>query len=331
VLVSVEKEHGMPELTYTEAVLEAFREEMQRDDKVFHLCGALGPLASLIPEFGEARVRVCPISEEAYVGASIGAAGSGWRPIVSPGMMTFAFTAMDQIVNQMAKIHYMFGGQAAFPIVFRASTGGGRSAAAQHSQSPHPMFMNLAGLKLVMPSTPADAKGLMKSAIRDNNPVVVFEDQILAASSDKSPIPEGEYTIPLGVADIKRAGRDVTVIAIAKMVPVALAAAEACASDGIAVEVIDPRTLVPMDKETLRRSVQKTGRVVIVDEACMTGSAAAEIAALLTEDPATFRALQAPPKRVCAPDVPIPYSPIMEQFCLPDAAQVIAGIREVLG
>jgi pyruvate dehydrogenase E1 component beta subunit len=321
----------MREITYTEALMEAFREEMRRDARVFHLCGALGPLGSLIPEFGVARVRVCPISEEAYVGAAIGAAGSGWRPIVSPGMMTFAFTAMDQIVNQMAKIHYMFGGQAAFPIVFRASTGGGRSAAAQHSQSPHPMFMNLAGLKLVMPSTPYDAKGLMKSAIRDNNPVVVFEDQILAMQGSKGPVPEEEYTIPLGVAEVKRQGREVTVIAISKMVSEALAAAEDLARQDIMVEVIDPRTLVPLDKPALRASVQKTGRVVIVDEACLTNSAAAEIAAVLTEDPPTFRALKAPPKRVCAPDVPIPYSPVMERFCLPDKSRILQGIQEVLG
>jgi pyruvate/2-oxoglutarate/acetoin dehydrogenase E1 component len=320
----------MRELTYTEALLEAFSEEMRRDEKVFHLCGALGPLERLIPEFGAARVRVCPISEEAYVGASIGAAGSGFRPIVSPGMMTFAFTAMDQIVNQMAKIHYMFGGQSSFPIVFRASTGGGRSAAAQHSQSPHPMFMNLAGLKLLMPATPYDAKGLMKSAIRDNNPVVVFEDQILAARGDKGPVPKEEYTVPIGVADVKRQGNDVTVIAISKMVPEALAAAETLAAEGVSVEVVDPRTLVPMDKDTLRQSVRKTGRVVIVDEACLTCSAAAEITALLTEDPRTFRALQAPPKRVCAPDVPIPYSPVMERFCLPDQDRVVQGVREVL-
>ena len=321
----------MKELTYGEALMEAFFEEMRRDSKVFHICGNHGALASLIPEFGEARVRACPISEEAYVGAGIGAAGSGFRPIISPGMMTFAFTAMDQIVNQMAKIHYMFGGQAPFPLVFRASTGGGRSAAAQHSQSPHPMFMNLAGLKLVMPATPYDAKGLMKSAIRDNNPVVFFEDQILAATTTKQEIPDEEYTVSLGVADVKRQGKDVTVIAISKMVSHALAAAEELAGQGIDVEVVDPRTLVPMDTPALRASVQKTGRVVIVDEACLTGSAAAEINALLTEDPATFRALKAPPKRVCAPNVPIPYSPVMEQFCLPDKDNVIQGIREVLG
>jgi pyruvate/2-oxoglutarate/acetoin dehydrogenase E1 component len=320
----------MREITYNEALLEAFDEEMRRDEKVFHLCGALGPLERLIPEFGIERVRVCPISEEAYVGASIGAAGSGFRPIVSPGMMTFAFTAMDQIVNQMAKIHYMFGGQASFPIVFRAATGGGRSAAAQHSQSPHPMFMNLAGLKLVMPATPYDAKGLMKSAIRDNNPVVFFEDQMLGLRGVQGPVPEEDYTIPLGVAEVKRQGSDVTVVAIAKMVHEALAAADELAGEGISVEVVDPRTLVPMDKDALRASVQKTGRVVIVDEACITCSAAAEIAALLTEDAATFHAMQAPPKRVCAPDVPIPYSPVMEQFCLPDKTRIMQGIREVM-
>ena len=321
----------MKELTYGEALMEAFFEEMRRDSKVFHICGNHGALAALIPEFGEARVRACPISEEAYVGAGIGAAGSGFRPIISPGMMTFAFTAMDQIVNQMAKIHYMFGGQAPFPIVFRASTGSGRSAAAQHSQSPHPMFMNLAGLKLIMPATAYDAKGLMISAIRDNNPVVFFEDQILAASQETSDVPEGEYSVPIGVADVKRQGTDVTVVAISKMVNEALSAAEVLQREGGSVEVVEPRTLVPMDKGTIRSSVQKTGRVVIVDEACITCSAAAEISALITEDPATFRTLKSPPKRVCAPDVPIPYSPVMERFCIPDKDNVIQGIREVLG
>jgi pyruvate dehydrogenase E1 component beta subunit len=320
----------MREITYGEALMEAFREEMRRDEKVFHICGNLGPLANLVAEFGEARLRPSPISEEAYVGAGIGAAGRGFRPIISPGMMTFAFTAMDQIVNQMAKIHYMFGGQAPFPLVFRASTGGGRSAAAQHSQSPHPMFMNLAGLKLVMPSTPYEAKGLMKSAIQDNNPVVFFEDQILAASAEKSPVPEEEYTVPIGVADVKRQGGDVTVVAISKMVGEALRAADELAGEGTSVEVVDPRTLVPMDAETIRASVRKTGRVVIVDEACLTCSAAAEISALITEDLVTFRTLKAPPKRVCAPNVPIPYSPVMERFCLPDKDNVIQGIKEVL-
>ena len=319
----------MRQITYAQALMEAFREEMRRDEKVFHICGGLGPLASLVPEFGEERIRACPISEEAYVGASIGAAGSGFRPIVSPGMMTFAFTAMDQIVNQMAKIHYMFGGQAPFPIVFRASIGGGRSAAAQHSQSPHPMFMNLAGLKLVMPVTPYDVKGLMKSAIRDNNPVVFFEHQMLAGRGETGPVPEEEYTVPIGVAEVKRQGSDVTVVAVSKMVLEALDAADEMARQGVSVEVVDPRTLVPMDKETIRESVRKTGRVVIVDEACITCGAAAEIAAMITEDPPTFSALKAPPRRVCAPDVPIPYSPVMEQFCLPDKSKIVQAVREV--
>jgi len=320
----------MREITYTEALMEAFREEMRRDQNVFHLCGAFGPLGDLIPEFGQERVRVCPISEETYVGAGVGAAGSGLRPIISPGMMTFAFTAMDQIVNQMAKIHYMFGGQATFPIVLRVGVGGGRRAAAQHCQSPHPMFMNLAGLKLVMPGSPYDAKGLMKTAIRDNNPVVFFEDQMFDIRGVKGPVPEEEYTIPIGVAEVKREGSDITVVATAKMVLEALAAAEELAGEGVSVEVVDPRTLVPMDKGTIRASVQKTGKVVIVDEACITNGAAAEIAAMLTEDPATFSALKVPPKRVCAPDVPIPYSPLMEDFCLPDKGNILQAVREVL-
>jgi pyruvate dehydrogenase E1 component beta subunit len=321
----------MREITYTEALIEGIREEMRRDEKVFHLCGTPGPLENLIPEFGEGRVRVCPISEEAFVGASIGAAGNGFRPIVSPSYMSFAFTAMDQIVNQMAKIHSMLGGQATFPIVFRALTGGGMAGAAQHSQCSHPMFMNVPGLKLVMPATPYDIKGLIKSAIHDNNPVVIFEDKMLHARGVKGPVPEEEYTIPLGVADIKRAGADVTVVAISKMVQEALAAAEELEGQGVSLEVVDPMTLVPMDKEAIRASVQKTGRVVIVDEASVTSSAAAEVVAVVTEDPATFDALKAPPKRVCAPDVPVPYSPVMEQFCIPDKDRIIEGVMEALG
>ncbi|MCH8898137.1 MAG: alpha-ketoacid dehydrogenase subunit beta [Chloroflexi bacterium] len=321
----------MREITYVAALVEAFQEEMRRDQKVFHLCGGLGPLEPLVSEFGPSRVRVCPISEDAYIGAGIGAAACGFRPIISPGLMTFAFTAMDQIVNQMAKTRYMLGGQASYPLVLRASTGGGRAAAAQHCQSSHPFFLNLAGLKVVMPSTPYDAKGLMKSAIRDNNPVVFLEHQAFSLNDLKGPVPETEYTVPIGSAEVKRLGADVTVIAISRMVHEALASAEDLASVGVSVEVIDPRTLVPLDQETIRKSVQKTGRVVIVDEACITGSAAAEISAVITEDPDTFRALKAAPRRVCAPDVPIPYSPIMEQFCIPDQSDIANAVREVLG
>lgn len=320
----------MREISYVEALLEAFREEMRHDEKVFHLCGGLGPLEVLVSEFGPSRVRVCPISEDAYVGAGIGAAACGFRPIISPGLMTFAFTAMDQIVNQMAKSRYMLGGQADFPLVLRASTGGGRAAAAQHCQSSHPFFLNLAGLKVVMPSTPYDAKGLMKSAIRDNNPVVFFEHQAYSLHGLLGPVPEEEYTVDIGSAEVKRVGTDITVIAISRMVQEALTAAETLAAEGIYVEVVDPRTLVPLDKETLRASVKKTGLVVIVDEACVTGSAAAEISAVITEDLTTFRALHAPPRRVCTPDVPIPYSPAMERFCIPDSDRIVQQIREVL-
>ena len=318
----------MRELTYNQAVTEAIRQEMHRDERVFLLAGGVNPVAPLHTEFSEERVRMCPVSEEAYVGASVGAAGSGMRPVICPGMMTFAFTAMDQIVNQMAKIHYMFGGQVAFPIVFRASIGGGKSLAAQHSQSPQSMFMNVAGLKVVTPATPYDAKGLMTSAIRDNNPVMFFEHQSPGLTG---PVPEEEYTVPIGLAEVKRQGTDVTLVAISSMVMEAMAAAEELGREGVSVEVVDPRTLAPMDKGTIRESVRKTGRLVVADEACITASAAAEVAALVTEDPDTFRTLKAPPRRVCAPDVPIPYSPVMEQFCLPNRANILEGVRQVLG
>ncbi|MBI2872049.1 MAG: alpha-ketoacid dehydrogenase subunit beta [Chloroflexi bacterium] len=316
------------DITYQQAQVEAMAEEMRRDSRVIQLCGSLAGLGDLVKEFGTERVRVCPISEAAYTGAAIGAAACGYRPVVNWGRMTFAFTAMDQIVNQAAKLHYMFGGQVPFPIVFRAGVGAGMSGAAQHSQSPHPMFMNLAGLKLVMPCTPYDAKGLLKSAIRENNPVVFFEHAML--SSLKGPVPDDEYVVPLGQAEVKCAGTDITLVAVSRMVLEALAAAEELATEGVSAEVVDPRTLVPMDAAALRRSVRKTGRVVIVDEACITGAAAAEISALLTEDPETFRALKSPPRRVCAPDVPIPYSPVMEQYVIPGKQEIVKAARAVL-
>jgi pyruvate dehydrogenase E1 component beta subunit len=222
----------------------------------------------------------------------------------------------------------MFGGQAKFPIVFRASVGGGRQLAAQHSQSPYSMFMNLAGLKMVLPSTPYDMKGLLKSAIRDDNPVISFESSRLMGL--RGEIPDEEYVVPLGKAEVKREGRDVTVVALAWMVHEALAAAESLEKEGISLEVIDPRTLVPMDVETIRASVRKTGRLVVADEAGPTASAAAEICALVTEDPATFRALKAPVKRVCALQVPIPYSPQLESYVFPDREKITAGVRGVL-
>ena len=258
----------------------------------------------------------------------IGAAGSGFRPIVDWRQVTFCFVAMDQIVNQAAKIHYMFGGQVTFPILFRASVGGGGQVAAQHSQSPYSMFMNVAGLKMFLPSTPYDMKGLLKTAIRDNNPVISFESGRLMGR--KGEVPEEDYTIPLGVADVKREGSDVTVVALAWLVHEALAAAETLAAEGISVEVVDPRTLVPLDAETIRESVRKTGRLVIADEAGPTAGFSAEVAALATEDAATFARLKAPVKRVCALQVPIPYSPVLENAVFPDRNRIIAGVREVL-
>ena len=316
----------MREITYVQAGLEAVAEEMRKDAKIFYM--STDPITPLEKEFGPVRMRATPIAEGALTGMAIGAAGSGYRPIMDWRQVTFSFVAMDQIVNQASKIHYMFGGQRKFPIVYRANVGGGTRLAAQHCQCPYSMFMNLSGLKMFLPSTPYDLKGLLKSAIRDNNPVISFESNRLLTM--KGPVPEAEYTIPLGVADIKRKGSDVTVVAIAWLVHEALAAAETLAMEGISVEVVDPRTLVPMDTETIRNSVRKTGRLVVADEAGPTAGLSAEIAALVIEDPDTFRALKAPVRRVCALNVPIPYSPVLEDHVFPDRNKIAAGIRDVL-
>ena len=316
----------MRQISYAAAAMEAMLEEMRRDPRTIHL--ATDAPSPLLKEFGAQRVRGTPITEAAFTGMAIGAAGSGYRPIVNWGMVTFGFVAMDQMVNQASKIHYMFGGQAKFPIVIRASVGGGRQLAAQHSQSPYSMFMNLAGLKMILPSTPYDMKGLLKAAIRDDNPVLSFESSRLMGM--RSDVPEEEYIVPLGKADIKREGSDVTVIALAWMVHEALAAAEALQQEGISVEVIDPRTLVPMDAATIRASVQKTGRLVVADEAGPTAGASAEIVTLVTEDRTTFARLKAPVKRVCALQVPIPYSPALENQVFPDRKKIATGVKEVM-
>src|SRR6266849_10399779 len=323
---SPERSPTMRQISYAAAAMEAMLEEMRRDPRTIHL--ATDAPSPLVKEFGVQRVRGTPITEAAFTGMAIGAAGSGYRPIVNWSMVTFGFVAMDQIVNQASKIHYMFGGQAKFPIVFRASVGGGRQLAAQHSQSPYSMFMNLAGLKMILPSTPYDMKGLLKAAIRDDNPVLSFESSRLMGL--RGDVPEEEYIVPLGKADIKREGSDVTVVALAWMVHEALAAAEALQQEGISVEVIDPRTLVPMDGEAIRASVQKTGRLVVADEAGPTAGAAAEIATLVTEDRATFARLKAPVKRVCALQVPIPYSPALENHVFPNREKIAAGVRELM-
>jgi acetoin:2,6-dichlorophenolindophenol oxidoreductase subunit beta len=316
----------MREITFQKALEEAVAEEMRRDPRVILL--ATDFTGDPIKEFGPARVRFTPISEAVLTGMGLGAAGSGFRPIVNWRMVTFSFVAMDQIVNQASKIRYMFGGQADFPVTYRCSTGGGIGLAAQHSQSPYSMWMHLAGLKIILPSTPADAKGLLKSAIRDNNPVVSFECSRLATAT--GPVADGDHLVPLGVADVKRAGTDVTIVGLAYYVPESLAVAEELAREGISIEVVDPRTLVPLDVETLRASVRKTGRVVIVDEAPATCSAASEIAALIAEDPETFRCLKASVRRVCALPVPVPYSPTLERAALPNREDIKAAVYEVL-
>ena len=316
----------MRQITYAEAGLEAVQEEMRLDAKTFHL--STDAPQGLLAEFGPERVRATPIAEGAFTGIAVGAAGSGYRPIINWSMVTFAFVAMDQIVNQASKIHYMFGGQASFPITFRTSVGGGTKLAAQHSQSPYSMFMNLAGLKLILPSTPYDMKGLLKTAIRDNNPVISFESTRLMGLSGE--VPEHDYTIPLGKAEIKREGADVTIVALAWLVHEALAAAEVLEREGVSAEVIDPRSLVPLDQDTIRASVQKTGRLVIADEAGPTAGASAEIAALATEDPETFAAMVAPVKRVCALQVPIPYSPGLEDHVFPDRVKIADGVRALM-
>jgi acetoin:2,6-dichlorophenolindophenol oxidoreductase subunit beta len=316
----------MPKTSYAKAAADAVAEEMRRDPKIFHM--STDAPQPLLKEFGDKRVRATPITESALTGIAIGAAASGYRPIFNWGIVTFAFVAMDQIVNQASKIHYMFGGQAKFPILFRASVGGGGNRAAQHSQSPYSMFMNLSGLKIILPSTPYDMKGLLKSAIRDNNPVISFESSRLF--SFEGEVPEEDYTVPIGKADIKREGSDVTIVAIAWLVHEALAAAEELAKEGISVEVVDPRTLVPMDAETIRASVQKTGRLIVADEAGPTASAAAEISALATEDAATFASLKAPVLRVCALEAPIPYAPVLENTVFPDRTKIIAAVRQVM-
>jgi pyruvate dehydrogenase E1 component beta subunit len=310
-------------LTFSQALDEAVAEEMRRDERVITL--GTDFTGNPLEEFGPQRVRFTPISESVLTGMGLGAAASGYRPIVNWRMVTFSFVAMDQIVNQASKIRYMFGGQADFPVTYRCTTGGGMGLAAQHSQSPYSMWMHLAGLKIILPATPADAKGLLKSAIRDNNPVVSFECSRLNAVS--GPVPDGDHRVPLGVAEVKRIGSDVTVVGLAFYVQEALALAEAFQNDGVSVEVIDPRTLVPLDVGTIRASVRKTGRLVVVDEAPATCSAASEIAAVVLEDRDTFHALKAPVQRVCAAPVPVPYSPVLEQAALPDRVRIAQAIR----
>jgi acetoin:2,6-dichlorophenolindophenol oxidoreductase subunit beta len=316
----------MREISYEQAATEAIQEEFRRDPRTVHMSTDLP--ADLAQEFGCDRIRVTPVAENSFVGAAVGLAGSGFRTVVNIRMATFGFVAMDQMMNHAAKITYMFGGQAKFPILYRMTVGAGISAAAEHSVTPYPMYMNSPGLKIILPSTPYDVKGLFKTALRDNNPVVSFEHILLGGVMGE--VPEDEYFIPFGEASVRREGADVTVVALAKMVYDALEAAADLAGEGISVEVIDPMTLVPLDRETILGSVAKTGRLVVVDEACQTCGAAAEIIALVTSDEASFRGLKAAPARVCGLDVPVPFSPPMEKYAIPDRARIKEAVSSVM-
>lgn len=322
----------MKEITYSEAIREAMVEEMRRDPGVYLMGedvgvfgGVWGVSAGMLEEFGEERVRDTPISEIAIVGAGLGAAMAGMRPIVEIMFGDFLMVAGDQIVNQVAKARFMSGGKADVPLTIRVTSGAPGSAAAQHSQSPEAWFLNVPGLKIAVPASPVDAKGLLRSAIRGEDPVLFFEHKMLYA--DKGPVPEDpDFTVPFGQARVVREGTDVTVIGVGVMVKKALQAAEALAGE-ISVEVVDPRTLVPLDRETLIRSVAKTGRVVIAHEAHVRSGPAAEIAAVLAEE--AIEHLDGPVVRVGARNVPLPYSPVLEQYVLPDTEDVIAAVRQV--
>lgn len=323
----------MRKLTIRAAINEALRQEMRRDANVYVIGedvgvfgGCFGVTAGLIDEFGPERVVDTPITESAIVGNSLGAAATGLRPVAEIMFMDFVGVTMDQIFNQAAKMRYMFGGKAKIPMVIRMPCGAGGSAAAQHSQSLEAWFMHVPGLKVVAPSTAYDAKGLLISSIRDDNPVIFVEHKFIYDIEGE--VPEEIYTVPLGKADVKREGDDVTVVATMAMVYKALEAAEELAKEGISVEVVDPRTLQPLDNETIINSVKKTHKVVVVHEAVKFAGPGAEIAAMIAEE--AFDYLDAPVKRVGAPFTPVPFSPVLEQEYIPSAEKIIAAIREVV-
>ena len=325
----------MKEMTYKDAVKLAMCEEMRRDENVFLMGedvvlygGAFGVSVGMIEEFGEERVRDTPISEAAITGAAAGAAVTGMRPIVEIMFMDFTTIAMDALVNQAAKMRYMFGGKAKVPMTLRCPGGSGTGAAAQHSQSLEAWFCHVPGLKVVVPGTPADAKGLLKAAIRDDNPVVFVEQKTLYKEKGMVPLDE-DFIIPLGKGEIKKEGSDVTVVTYGRMLPRVLRVAEELEKEGISVEVVDPRTLVPLDKELIINSVIKTGRVVLVNEACKTGGFIGEIAAIIAESEA-FDYLDAPIVRLAGLDIPIPYNPRLEAAAVPSEEQIRAGIMKVM-
>src|SRR5579884_2914982 len=322
------------ELTFAEAVREALAEEMRRDPRVCILGEDVAEagtpfkvLSGLVEEFGKERVLDTPISEAGFTGLAVGAAMTGMRPVVDIMFGDFITLTMDQMVNQAAKVHYMSGGKWKVPMVMRTTLGATRRSAAQHSQSLHAWFSHVPGLKVVLPSTPYDAKGLLKTAIRDENPVVFFDDKMMYKM--KGPVPEDDYTIPFGVADIKREGEDVTIVATSSMVQVALAAAKLLEEEGISAEVIDPRTTWPLDERTLIESAKKTSRAIVMDEGYGRYGVTGEIASVIAEG--AFYELDAPVKRMGAMHVPIPFSPPLEDMTVPTEQSVFAAAQALCG
>jgi pyruvate dehydrogenase E1 component beta subunit len=322
------------EITFSQAINEALAEEMRRDPRVFIIGEDVGEagtpfkvLSGLIQEFGPERVVDSPISEAGIAGIGVGAAMTGMRPVVDVMFGDFITLAMDQLVNQAAKVHYMSGGKLRVPMVLRTTLGATRRSAAQHSQSLHAWVSHVPGLKVAVPSTPGDAKGLLKSAIRDDNPVVIFEDKMMYQA--KGLVPDGDHVVPLGVADVRREGTDVTIVATSSMVAVALQAAELLAGEGISAEVIDPRTLFPLDGETLVSSASKTGRAMVVDEGYRRYGVTAELASVIAEG--AFYHLDAPVRRLGAMDVPIPFSPALEDLTVHTPESVAQAARELCG
>ena len=322
-------------MTYAQAVKEAMCEEMRRDPSVFLMGedigvyrGAFGVTQDMYELFGHDRVMDTPISEAGFVGTAIGAALNGMRPIVEIMFSDFISVCFDMILNQAPKMHFMFGGRMSVPLVIRTAAGCGTGAAAQHSQSLEAMLCHIPGLKVVCPSTPYDAKGLLKAAIRDDDPVIVLEQKLLYRT--KGPVPPHDYIVPIGKADIKRIGSDCTIVTYGRMVHTALKAAASLAEEGIAVEVIDLRTLLPMDKEAVIESVKKTKRLVVVHEAVKTGGLGGEIASAVCESDAFFY-LDAPVRRLASEDVPVPFSAILEKGILPDEDKIIACVHELVG
>ena len=322
----------MAQINFIQAINQALSEEMERDPLTFLMgedvvLAAFGATKGLSKKFGPVRVRNTPISEAGFVGAAVGAAMSGTRPICEVEFASFFYCAFDQVCNQAAKLRYMSGGQAKLPITFRAVFGAMGGAAAQHSETVYAQFLSVAGLKLVVPSGPSDMKGLLKSAIRDDNPVIVFEHGGLGRLREE--VPDGEHLVPLGKAAVKREGDNVTVVAIGAMVPKAMKVADKLAKENISVEIIDPRTLIPLDEDSILASVEKTNRAVVADEGHLRGGAASDLAAIIGEKGFDF--LDAPVKRVASLDVPIPFSPPLEKAAIADEARIEAAIREVVG